>query len=119
MTIVTNLSTGEKREYSCDSRSAVIAAYAQEKGDWNTWDYESNYGDQVVLAYRFYNLGDWATVAPDAVLDTNRLQSNIDAEEVLKDPKNYLQVAKYIKKQAQTPQVLTVTLKQTNRTTIN
>ena len=35
-------------EYSCSPRAAVIAAYAQDLGDWNTWDYEAKYGRCVI-----------------------------------------------------------------------
>ena len=42
-----NVGTLVAREYSCSPREAVIAAYAQSKGDWNTWEYEEKYGALV------------------------------------------------------------------------
>lgn len=43
MTTVMNLETGEKQIYACSPQEAVIAAFAQSKGDWNTWDYKEKY----------------------------------------------------------------------------
>ena len=34
-----NLNTGEYTYFSLPPEQAVIAAYAQSRGDWNTWDY--------------------------------------------------------------------------------
>jgi hypothetical protein len=45
---VMNLKTGEFLTYTTDARSASIAAHAQSRGDWNTWDYERRYGSLVV-----------------------------------------------------------------------
>lgn len=46
---VFNLATGRYGpSFTLDARESVIAAHAQSLGDWNTWDYEKNYGDQVV-----------------------------------------------------------------------
>lgn len=44
MCTVMDLKTGKKIYYSCAPRSAVISAYAQDHGDFNTWDYETKYG---------------------------------------------------------------------------
>lgn len=44
---VFNLATYDELVFSCAPREAVIAAYAQSKGDYNTWDYESKYGSLV------------------------------------------------------------------------
>lgn len=50
-------------------RQAVIAAHAQERGDFNTWDYERTYGPSVIeFADRgrglfFATLGDWTASA--------------------------------------------------------
>ena len=46
-TTVVNLDTDEEIVYTIEPREAVIAAYAQSQGDWNTWDYEVNYGHLV------------------------------------------------------------------------
>lgn len=62
MTVVHNLATGETRTYSCPPRQAVIAAYAQDRGDNHTWDYETRYGSRVVEGERSWGLGDWATL---------------------------------------------------------
>lgn len=53
MTQVLNLATGETFTYSCAPDQAVIAAYAQSKGDYNTYDYAKyrnllRQGDRVV-----------------------------------------------------------------------
>lgn len=43
-----NLRTGDwGPTYSVAPRMAVICAHAQSLGDWNTWDYEKNYGHLV------------------------------------------------------------------------
>lgn len=50
---VFDLTTEEYGEvYTCSPREAVIAAYAQSKGDYNTWDYEKKYGEIVVETER-------------------------------------------------------------------
>ena len=57
---VVNLATNERRQYTCSPREAVIAAYAQSKGDNNTWNYSERY-DCMVQRYRlWYFLNDWA-----------------------------------------------------------
>lgn len=42
-TTVVNLRTGAEQIYTTDAVSAVIAAYAQARGDYNTWDYRQRY----------------------------------------------------------------------------
>lgn len=45
---VLNLATGDIRTFvGIQPSQAVIAAYAQSGGDYNTWDYEKNYGAMV------------------------------------------------------------------------
>ena len=44
---VMNLCTAEKQYYTCTPKQAVIAAYAQSKNDWNTWDYDNRYSSLV------------------------------------------------------------------------
>ena len=44
MVKVTNLATLQTAEYSCSPEEAVIAAHAQQHGDFNTWEYRSRYG---------------------------------------------------------------------------
>ena len=65
MTFTTNvlrISTGELHAvYSCNAREAVIAAYAQDRKDSSTWEYEKRYGDKVKQTKHGYTLGDfWA-----------------------------------------------------------
>jgi hypothetical protein len=40
-------------------RQAVIAAYAQSRNDWNTWDYEGRYGTLVTEGKRTVACGDF------------------------------------------------------------
>jgi len=47
MCTVMNLCTTEKQYYTCTSKQAVIATYAQSKRDWNTWDYAERYNRLV------------------------------------------------------------------------
>jgi hypothetical protein len=66
---VINLFTKEKKIYTCSSREAVIAAYAQEKGDWNTWQYKERY-DKLVLQGRYTLLcGDWSTLKDEKIIE--------------------------------------------------
>ena len=60
MCTVMNLATGDKQEYSCSPREAVIAAFAQSRGDWSTWRYEQRYGNQVELGELTYLLGNFS-----------------------------------------------------------
>ena len=61
MTRVFNLATGQERFYSCAPFPALVAAYAQERKDWNTWDYWK-YWTLVDYTRRTYLLGDWTTI---------------------------------------------------------
>lgn len=41
MTTVRNLATGDEIDYSCDAKTAVVAAHEQfYKKNWNTWTYD-------------------------------------------------------------------------------
>lgn len=62
MTKVINLRTGEERFYTCSAHEAVVCAYAQERGDWNTWEYEQRYGKLVEESERCVFCGDWAAL---------------------------------------------------------
>lgn len=62
MVTVLNLATGEEQVFSCSPREAVIAAYAQSRGDFNTWDYEERYGAKVVRGRITWGLGDFAAL---------------------------------------------------------
>lgn len=55
----TNLDTGQKLPYTCTPEEAVVAAYAQEHDDWNTWDYKRRYGHQVSRTLHFVACGSW------------------------------------------------------------
>jgi len=62
MPTVHNLRTGEQCFYSCSPREAVIAAYAQEKEDWSTWEYQDKYDYLVEEGAISYGIGDWAVM---------------------------------------------------------
>lgn len=48
MISVYNVAEGEEvAQYSCSERESVIAAYAQSKKDYNTWEYEVKYGHRA------------------------------------------------------------------------
>lgn len=47
---IMNLATGKTADYTCSPREAVIAAYAQARGDHNTWDYATRYGHLVTVS---------------------------------------------------------------------
>ncbi len=68
-TTVLNLATCHEQTFSCSPREAVIAAYAQSRGDFNTWDYEKNYGTQVLgimqPTHTTWNLGDFSAIERD------------------------------------------------------
>lgn len=59
---VVNLATGDEQTFFCAAREAVIAAYAQSRGDFNTWDYEERYGAKVVCGRITWGLGDFAAL---------------------------------------------------------
>ena len=60
MCTVMNLSTQEKLIYTCSPKQAVIAAYAQSKGDYNTWNYEINYGHLLEEGKLTFLCGDFS-----------------------------------------------------------
>jgi len=47
MCTVMNLNNATKQQYTCTPLEAVVAAYAQSKMDWNTWQYKERYGSFV------------------------------------------------------------------------
>lgn len=73
MTKPFNLATGEygsDYDNSLTHRQTVIAAHAQEQGDFNTWDYEKVYADIVVEfdtpgGARVVRCGNWTLGAYD------------------------------------------------------
>ena len=40
---VVNLLNLSEQFYTCSPKEAVVAAYAQSKNDWSTWEYEKRY----------------------------------------------------------------------------
>ena len=62
MTDVLNLATRQHIPYTCSPREAVIAAHAQARGDWNTWDYEKRYGHLVTEGRRVITCGDFTAI---------------------------------------------------------
>ena len=60
MCTVMNLRTSETQVYTCSPKKAVIAAFAQSKNDWNTWDYDKKYGDMVEEGNLSFACGDFA-----------------------------------------------------------
>lgn len=63
-----NLRTGKSRLYSCSPREAVMAAYAQERGDWNTSDYGGRYAGVVEQTDLHVFCGDWGALLKEKLL---------------------------------------------------
>ena len=61
MVTVMNLCNREKMVYSCNPRMAVICAYAQSNGNFNTWDYEKIYGKLVEESKTTFLCGDFSS----------------------------------------------------------
>lgn len=59
MTTVRNLATDEERAYSLPPEEAVLAAYAQARGDWATWEYPEKYGHLLIHGEMTVGCGDW------------------------------------------------------------
>jgi hypothetical protein len=62
MIVVHNLMTRDLYFYTCSPREAVIAAYAQSLGDWNTWNYEEKYGHMPIEGNYSIAVGDFCTL---------------------------------------------------------
>lgn len=62
MTTVFNLATQEHIEYSCTPAEAVVAAYAQARKDWNTWQYQARYGHLLTEGQYSVACGDFAAL---------------------------------------------------------
>jgi hypothetical protein len=60
MCTVMNLATAKKQNYTCTPKEAVIAAYAQSKKDFSTWDYEKRYGHLLEEGKYAYFCGDFS-----------------------------------------------------------
>jgi hypothetical protein len=62
---VVNLSTREVLIYTCTPAEAVIAAYAQEHKDFNTWMYAERYGHLLEQGKYTYLCGNWSALRKD------------------------------------------------------
>lgn len=60
MCTVMNLCTSETQVYTCPPKDAVIAAFAQSRDDWNTWDYNEKYGHLVKEGNVTFICGDFS-----------------------------------------------------------
>ncbi len=59
--VVYNLASDEVKTYAeTTPEQAVIAAYAQAHGDYNTWDYHKKYAHLVERGKLSVCCGDWA-----------------------------------------------------------
>ena len=58
LTLVFNLETGEERWFSLPAKQAVVAAYASDRGDGNTWEY-SNKNYPLVCGQYSIACGNW------------------------------------------------------------
>ena len=60
---VVNLLSGDSKIYAgLTPREAVIAAHAQERGDWATWDYRKKYDARVRMGHKTVACGDWTAM---------------------------------------------------------
>lgn len=63
-TEVMNLATGEQKVYTLPPEKALRAAYFQERGDYNTWEYDKKEAPAIKRGrHDTLWLGDWATRA--------------------------------------------------------
>lgn len=61
MTRVVNLATGEERHYTLAARDAVVAAWEQARGNWNTWNYPTSAAPVRTGKYTV-GAGDWCVL---------------------------------------------------------
>ena len=82
ITLAINLDTEEERTYvGLSPEQTAMAAYAQQHGDWNTWDYEAKYKHLVKKTGLLKcGCGDWSV----CVMTESEMLSKHDAER--KDP---------------------------------
>ena len=57
---VLNLATQKKQIYTCTPTEAVIAAYAQARRDYNTWQYQEYYAHLVEHGAHVVLCGDFS-----------------------------------------------------------
>jgi hypothetical protein len=68
MAKVFNLLTAEWTDrVSLSPADAVIASYAQSRGDWNTWDYQRRYSSQLEESETIFTLGDYSAFKEKAI----------------------------------------------------
>lgn len=60
MTTVMNLSNLEKQIYTCTPEEAVVAAFAQSRKDWNTWEYATRYSWMIERGKECILCGDFS-----------------------------------------------------------
>lgn len=65
LTRVLNLATGESIFYSLDPRSAVVAAWEQSRGNYNTWTYGDSHAI-VEHGQRTVTAGDFTAIKASA-----------------------------------------------------
>lgn len=65
MSTVFNLASDKQMTYSLPAREAVIAAFAQSRGDWNTCEYEDKYAHLAKKGANTWNIGDFAAIERD------------------------------------------------------
>jgi hypothetical protein len=61
MVKVENLLTNESRVYSLKPREAVIAAYLQDRGNFNTWEYPE-WEPEIIEGFRTVSCGNWVAI---------------------------------------------------------
>jgi len=91
MVTVYNLSNDDSSQYSCSAIEAVIAAYAQSRGDYNTWDYSHNYSHLVVVAPISVSIGDFSAFRDDITLKERNERFKVihaKAQKILEDYEN-------------------------------
>jgi hypothetical protein len=61
-TTVYNLANNAEMTFASNATDAVIAAYALEHKDGNTWEYRKRYGHLLRYGSRSVSCGDWAAL---------------------------------------------------------
>ncbi len=65
LTVVVNLHTGAERPYSLPPAEALVAAYEQVRGNWNTWTYSESSCPVEEGKYTL-SAGDWTVLKAGA-----------------------------------------------------
>lgn len=74
LTEVKNLWTGEEREISLPPLDAVVTAYAQDHGDYDTFGYAAKYNKLVTVATVTVTCGGWCAFLNAKETPENRLE---------------------------------------------